>query len=191
MMVKIGLLGAGFAADFHMQAYRQIQDAEIYAVASRKRAKEFASKWGIKKCYTGGNCIERLCKDDQIEAVDITLPTFVKLEAVQAASERGKDVMVEKPFGRNAKEARGMVDAVTKHKVLHGYAENQLFFPQVERAMEIRKNGTIGKVFWVRSREAHFGPHSPWFWDGDLAGGGVLREMGCHSIEACRKIIGA
>lgn len=191
MMLKIGLLGSGFAADFHMQAYREIPDAEVVAVASRKRAKAFARKWGIKNCYTGEDYMEGLCKDDKIDAVDITLPTFIKLEAVRNASERGKDVIVEKPFGRNSEEAKGMVEAVKKNKVLHGYAENQLFFPQVERAVEIIRKGAIGKVIWARSREAHFGPHSQWFWDANLAGGGVLREMGCHSIEACRKIIGA
>ncbi|MBI3116994.1 MAG: Gfo/Idh/MocA family oxidoreductase [Thaumarchaeota archaeon] len=109
MMLKIGLLGSGFAADFHMQAYREIPDAEVVAVASRKRAKAFARKWGIKNCYTGEDYMEGLCKVDRIDAVDITLPTFIKLEAVRNASERGKDVIVEKPFGRNSEEAKGMV----------------------------------------------------------------------------------
>ncbi len=122
MMLKIGLLGSGFAADFHMQAYREIPDAEVVAVASRKRAKAFAAKWGIKKCYTGEGYLERLCKDDKIEVVDIMIPTFLKLEAVKAASECGKDIIVEKPFGKNGKEAEGMVDAVKKNKVLHAYA---------------------------------------------------------------------
>jgi predicted dehydrogenase len=39
----------------------------------------------------------------------------------------------------------------------------------------------------VRSREAHYGPHSPWFWDPVRSGGGVALDMGCHSVEVARK----
>jgi len=55
--------------------------------------------------------------------------------------------------------------------------------------MEFIKRGAIGEILWVRSREAHFGPHSAWFWDPELSGGGVLMDMGCHSVEVARKVI--
>lgn len=83
-----------------------------------------------------------------------------------------------------------MLDAVSEGGAMHGYAETEVFAPAVVRAERLIRSGAIGKVLWVRSREAHFGPHSSWFWDPELAGGGALLDMGCHSIAAARYFIG-
>ena len=52
------------------------------------------------------------------------------------------------------------------------------------------RNGSLGRILWTRSREAHPGPHSAWFWDKKLSGGGALVDMGCHCIEIGRSFIG-
>jgi len=95
-----------------------------------------------------------------------------------------------KPLGRNAGEAREMLEAVRSAGVLHGYAETEVFSPAVIRAKNLIDEGAIGRVLTVRSREAHSGPHAPHFWDAEEAGGGVLLDMGCHTIEAARYFIG-
>lgn len=189
-MVKIGLLGAGFAAEFHIQALREVADADVVAVASRSRSEVFARKWGVKKHYGGPDFMDKLCRDPDVEAVDIVLPNFLHVDAVTLSAENNKNIIVEKPLGRNAIEAERMVSMVRAHGVLHAYAENQLYTPHILRVREFLSSGAIGDVFHVRSREAHFGPHSEWFWNRDLAGGGALLDMGCHSIEVARKLIG-
>ena len=52
------------------------------------------------------------------------------------------------------------------------------------------EGGAIGAVTWVRSRETHPGPHSAWFWDGRLTGGGAIIDLGCHCIEIIRNFVG-
>jgi predicted dehydrogenase len=52
------------------------------------------------------------------------------------------------------------------------------------------REGAIGDVTWVRSRETHPGPHSAWFWDGRLTGGGAIIDLGCHCIEIARNFVG-
>jgi predicted dehydrogenase len=52
------------------------------------------------------------------------------------------------------------------------------------------QKGSLGRILWTRSREAHPGPHSAWFWDKKLSGGGALVDMGCHCIEIGRSFIG-
>jgi predicted dehydrogenase len=52
------------------------------------------------------------------------------------------------------------------------------------------RNGALGKVLWARSRETHPGPHSDWFWNKDISGGGAIIDMGCHCIEISRNFIG-
>src|SRR5207244_10802265 len=62
--------------------------------------------------------------------------------------------------------------------------------PQYVRAKELADEGALGEVYYVRQLECHFGPHSDWFWDVKRSGGGVLMDMGCHSIAFCRWIFG-
>src|SRR5262245_14604799 len=50
--------------------------------------------------------------------------------------------------------------------------------------------GAVGDVLWVRSRETHPGPHSAWFWDDSMAGGGAIVDLGCHCIEIIRMFAG-
>jgi predicted dehydrogenase len=188
---KIGVLGTGFVTDvFHMRCFRQL-GAEVVAVGARVETsgKEFASKWGIRKVYSGEASIDELCRDAEVDFVDIALPNHLHARAAIAAAENGKAIACEKPLARSVQEAQRMVAAVQRHNVPNFYAENHVFIPQVEKLKQIIDQGVIGKVFWVRSREAHFGPHSKWFWDPELAGGGVLMDMGCHSVEVARRLI--
>lgn len=191
-ILKIGLLGTGFVQDtFHMPCYREIDMGNVVAVAGRTKDKteNFAKRWGIKKTYYGDNGSAQLCSDPEIEVVDIGLPNNLHMDAVIHAVENHKHVICEKPLGRNATEAKKMLEAAERYGVIHCYAENQVFMPQITRVKEFIDRQAIGKVFWVRSREAHFGPHSSWFWDPKLAGGGVLIDMGCHSVEVARYLI--
>jgi predicted dehydrogenase len=191
--IKVGVIGCGFIHNvYHMPAFQRITEVEVVAAcaATRQEVQPFADRWHIAKQHYGDDGIERLCADPEIDVVDIGLPNFLHLPAARAAAENHKHVICEKPLGRNVREARQMLAIVRRYGVIHCYAENQIFMPQVVKAKEFINKGALGKVFWVRSREAHFGPHSKWFWDPKLAGGGVLMDMGCHSIEVARYLIG-
>lgn len=190
--VRIGLLGAGFVLDgFHVPALRAL-NAEIAAVAARSegRVNDFAGRWGIGRRYHGEGAIERLCKDPDLDAVLIALPNDLHLRAVELASENHKAIICEKPLARDSEEAARALSAVRRYGVLHCYAENQLFIPQIVRASKLIRDGAIGRVTWVRSREAHSGPHSDWFWSRERAGGGVMLDMGSHSVEITRHLFG-
>ncbi|MGA2664773.1 MAG: Gfo/Idh/MocA family oxidoreductase [Nitrososphaerales archaeon] len=191
--VKLGLVGTGFILnDFYMPALREIPEARVVAVAGRTQGKTdaFARRWGIAKAYHGEASYERLCGDPDVDAVVVALPNDLHLPVIVAAAERGKAVVCEKPLCRNLAEADEALRVVRKQRVVHCYAENQIFIPQVVRARRFIEDGAIGDVTWVRSREAHSGPHSKWFWDPERAGGGVLLDMGCHSIEVTRYLFG-
>ena len=62
--------------------------------------------------------------------------------------------------------------------------------PRRSRRSRSTQAGAIGEVTWVRSRETHPGPHSAWFWDGRLTGGGAIIDLGCHCIEIIRSFVG-
>ena len=71
-----------------------------------------------------------------------------------------------------------------------GYLEDLCYTPKTLKAVRSVRDGAIGDVTWVRSRETHPGPHSAWFWDGRLTGGGAIIDLGCHCIEIIRNFVG-
>ena len=82
-----------------------------------------------------------------------------------------------------------MVELVERSGLLHGYLENQVFTPGVQRGRALiwaRGAALTGRPYLARAAEEHSGPHMPWFWQGELQGGGVLNDMMCHSVEVAR-----
>ena len=188
-MVRYGILGSGFVADFYCDGLRDVPIARAVANYSRsdERARAFATRRGIERTYTD---MAELCADPEVDIVIIALPNHLHLEATRVATAAGKGIVCTKPLARNAQEAAEMVRLVKDAGVLAGYAETEVFSPNVMKAREMIESGAIGEILSVRAREAHSGPHAEHFWDAELAGGGALLDMGCHTIEAARYFFG-
>ncbi|MCB0520806.1 MAG: Gfo/Idh/MocA family oxidoreductase [Lewinellaceae bacterium] len=189
-MAKIAMLGTGFIADFYISALhgQRSRDRVIMAYSTTKeRAKPFAKKHNI---HHWTNDLHEAVNHPEVDIVCIGLRNNQHLEAATAAAKAGKAVMCTKPLARNGKEAWEMVKAVEKAGVFAGYLEDLVYTPKNLKAVDGVKNGAIGRVLWAKSRETHPGPHSPWFWDKELAGGGALVDLGCHCIEIARSFIG-
>jgi len=186
--VRIGLVGGGTIHNLHMLAYSRIPTAEVAAVCALPAdVKPFAERWRIPKTFTE---IEKICRDPDIDAIDIGLPPFLHSKAAVLAAEEEKGILCEKPLGRNGEEADGMVEAVRKHGVFNAYLENYSFFPWAEEAKRCVENGVLGKPVWMRFYGGGSGPYSPWFFKPELSGGGCLIDLGCHFIEVHRWILG-
>ena len=200
----VGFIGSGFNARFHIRAWQAVRDADVLAVWSpnRERAEEAAAlarslRVGNAKVYAS---IEAMVAAPEIDCIWICGPNFARIEnmerIVEALSRGAKLVGIacEKPLARNVAEAKRMVALVERAGVLHGYLENQLFAPGVERGKAIvwaRGASLAGRPYLARAAEEHGGPHMPWFWRGDLQGGGVLNDMMCHSLEVGRYLLTA
>jgi len=187
---KIAMLGGGFIGDFYTHAlhgHRRPDRVQLVYSRSEASARKVADRHGIPHWTTDMN--EAVTHPD-IDTVVVALPNFQHLEAVRMAAEAGKAVLITKPLGRNAEEAKEMLDLVEKHGVFHGYLEDLCYTPKTLKAVESVKNGALGDILWVRAREAHPGPHSDWFWNKELSGGGAIIDLGCHCIEIARNYIG-
>jgi predicted dehydrogenase len=137
--------------------------------------------------------------DPSIDALWLTGPNHRRLENLEEivrAIESGRGVLrgiaCEKPLARTVAEAECMVALITRAGIPHGYLENQLFAPQIETGharIWARGAAMTGRPFLARASEEHSGPHAPWFWRGDLQGGGVLNDMMCHSVLLIRHLL--
>ena len=187
--INIAMLGSGFVAEFYMQGLANVNGQQVALNYSRSedRATEFAQKWGITDATSD---LEWAIARDDIDLFIIALPNQEHLEVARKLAAAGRNQVCTKPLGRNAREAKQMLDAAQASGALHGYAETEVFAPAVVKARETIEQGGLGRVLWVRSRESHSGPHSPHFWDVTKTGGGALNDLGCHCIEAARYFFG-
>src|SRR5512139_1946273 len=199
----VGIIGGGFIARFHIRSWVGVRDADILGVfdPDTKRAREacaLVKSLGVGEAKPYASITE-MAADPRIGALWICAPNYTRgevMEEIAHAVITGKaeltGVACEKPLGRNAREARKMLDLARKAGLLDGYLENQVFSPAVVRGREIvwaRGAALSGRPYLARAAEEHSGPHMPWFWEGTLQGGGVLNDMMCHSVEEARFIL--
>lgn len=188
--MNIAMLGSGFIARFYadsLHAQRRID--RIVTVYSRNidNVKRFAEDYGLQHYTTN---MEEAVNHPGVDVVIISLPNHLHEEAVAACAKYKKHVLCTKPLGRNADEAKRMVNMVEEAGIFGGYMEDLCYTPKFLKSLASIKAGSIGKVLWARSREAHSGPHSDWFWDKEKSGGGALLDLACHCVEISRNFIG-
>ena len=105
--MRVGILGSGFMGTTHARAYAKVPGVEIVAVSSRNRdkAEKLAAEVGARAVSDDRAIIE----DTSIVAISNTLPTQLHAASTVAALERGKHVLLEKPFALTAEETDDMV----------------------------------------------------------------------------------
>ncbi len=186
--VKVGMIGAGFVSDIHAFAFKNfVPNAEVIAVASPQHAARFAEERGIPNAFSD---YREMLKLKELDVVTIAMPNYLHCQAAVDIAKAGKHIICEKPLCRTLEEADEMIEAAKKAGVLLMYAEELLFAPKYVRAKQLITEGAIGEPFLAKQSEEHPGPHMPWFWDVNLSGGGVMLDMGCHSIEYTRWVLG-
>jgi predicted dehydrogenase len=199
----IGIIGSGFNAKFHLQAFVGVRDADVIGLwspnhANAAAAAELAGRLevGPTKVY---RTIEEMVTDPAVNAIWLCGPNHARvenLEQIVEPLERGRGTLIgiacEKPLARNVAEAKRLTELVKRVELRHGYLENQLFAPQIVlgRAITWARGARLaGRPYLARAAEEHSGPHMPWFWRGSLQGGGVLNDMMCHSVLLVRYLL--
>jgi len=172
----VGFVGSGFNARFHLLGLQAVRDADVLGVWSPngKHAEDMAAQarrldLGPAKAHRS---IADMVADPAIDAVWLCGPNQARVE--------------------NVAEAQRVTELVKKAGLAHGYLENQLFAPAVAQGRAIvwaRGASLTGRPYLARAAEEHSGPHMPWFWRGDLQGGGVLNDMMCHSSLVVRHLL--
>ena len=189
-MAKICILGGGFIGRFYAESLcgrRSKDSVSVVYSRSESSAMRFAKDYAVPHCFTD---MEEAIAHTAADIVVIALPNFQHEDAVLLCVKHQKAVLCTKPLGRNAEEALRILSACEKAGIFTGYLEDLCYTPKFSKSLSSVKNGAIGRVLWAKSRETHPGPHSDWFWDLNLAGGGAILDMGCHCIEISRNFIG-
>jgi predicted dehydrogenase len=188
--LKLGFIGAGFIGNFQATAMKQVRGLElvgVYALKWADKLAEFAKENALGDCKVYPNVAE-LCKNCDVVAV--FAPNFARIELVEqivAAAKAGaelKGIICEKPLARTLTEGKKLIALAKEAKLPTAYFENQIHMKPIRKALAqlAPAQKSMGPIALARSAEEHAGPHEPWFWDPTQQGGGVLSDMGCHSI---------
>ncbi len=201
--LRVGFIGTGFIAEFHLRAMLGVRNVDVTGVYSRSadnrtRFSALVSELEMGSC-TSHDSLESLVQAENVDAIWILSPNYTRLDIMRTIHDEVTSgrasllgVACEKPLASTISEAREMLQLVQKANLNHGYLENQVFCTPVLRGKEIiwrRAASTTGRPYLARAAEEHSGPHEPWFWQGDKQGGGVLSDMMCHSVEVARHLL--
>lgn len=198
-ILRIGIIGTGFMARAHSNAYNRISDffpdlvyqPKLQAVCSRSaaRVEKFAKQWGFDRWETDW---KKLVQSDDIDAIDICTPNHLHADIAIAAAEHGKMILCEKPLARTVEEASPMVDAVEKYNVPNTVYYNYRRVPAVTLAKQIIDEGKLGRIFhfranflqdWTINPELPQGGEGLWRLDSKSAGSGVTGDLLAHCID--------
>ncbi len=188
--IKIGLIGAGFIADYHARGLQLLEDVEISAVVGLplEAAKAFAEKYNIQEVSTN---FEDLVKEDDIDAVIIGTPNKFHAPFAIEFLKNGKDVFLEKPMAMNSLEGQSISDTAQKYSRLVMVGHMWRFDDEVNFIKNLINSDKIGKIIKTKGYGIHenWGPEG-WFTQKELAGGGALADMGVHAIDTVRYLLG-
>ena len=199
--LNIGLVGYKFMGKAHSNAFQRIGmffdpsvKISMKALCGREEewVKATAQKYGWESYETSW---EKLVSRQDIDAVDITAPSNAHKEIALAAAEAGKHLFCEKPLALNLKDAREMLAAAEKNKIRHQIGFNYRFAPAIQLAKKFIEEGKIGEIFHFRAlylQDWIVDPDFPLVWrlDKKVAGSGSLGDLGAHTIDLARYLVG-
>ena len=185
-----GLIGPGRIAENFAQALTVIDDATLYAVASRnkERSANFASKYNVEAAY---HQYEELVNDDNVDAVYIATPHRFHYEQIKLCLEAGKAVLCEKPLTVNAAQSKELMLLAKSKNLFLMEAVWTRFLPIYTQVKSWLDSGVIGEV---KSLDSNFGFCMPKdlddrMYNHDLAGGALL-DMGIYNITVSQWVYG-
>lgn len=189
-MLRIGIVGVGFMGRMHGNVYKLLDNAQLVGCVSKKpeTREKYAADFGCKPY----DSLEAMLASDDIDAVDICLPTYLHSEFTVRAAKAGKHVFCEKPMAMSLAEADAMTEACTEAGVQLMIGHCIRFWPEYAKLKQIKDEGSLGKLLSVNlTRYGAFPTWSSdnWLADSAKAGGGVL-DMHIHDTDFAHYLLG-
>lgn len=180
-MLKAGIIGTGFIGNAHAEAYHNAGNAELVAIVdvNEEAGKKAAEKHNVKYYKDA----EEMLQSEEIDIVDICLPTFLHEQFVLLAAKYKKHVVCEKPFTLTMESAERMIDATEQAGVKFMIAQVIRFWPEYTLIKEYFDEGKIGELKMVYANRLAQHPNwTTWHKDPDKSGGG-LYDLHLHDID--------
>ncbi len=181
--VRVGILGCNFMGIMHASCYKQIEAAEVVAVAdlNEEVAASLAAPFGAK-VYTDAKALLREC---ELDLLDICLPTFLHKEYAEAAMGRLPYIIIEKPVTLTKEEGEALLEKQRETGAQVGVGHVVRFFKEYEYLKQAIDDGRYGRLVNLAMHR-----HSPspswdfasWRKNSKLSGGAIL-DLHIHDVD--------
>jgi UDP-N-acetyl-2-amino-2-deoxyglucuronate dehydrogenase len=188
--IRVGLIGGGFIAEYHLAGLAAAGGAEVPVLATRTpaRAAGLARRFAIPEVVAD---YRALLERRDVDAVVIATPDDTHETMAVAAAGAGKAILLQKPMARSAAECRRIIAAARRAGVDLQVSFMHRHFEETVRARELLGEGRLGPVLGVRMRNATPGPDwGDWFFSRERVPGGVVHQLGIHGIDLLRHLVG-
>ena len=200
--IGVGLLGYAFMGKAHSHAFKtlrymmwpppMIPRLVIISGRDRSAVREAGERYGYERYTTDWR---EVVEDPDVGLFDNLGPNNLHEEPTVAAARLGKHILCEKPLGRTADESRRMLDEAEAAGVHHMCGFNYRFIPALQLARQLIRDGRLGDIYHFRGsyqQSSRVDPDSPmtWRFRGPEAGFGALGDLGSHTVDQARWLIG-
>lgn len=158
-MLKIGVVGVDGISRSHISAWTKMDDVELVALCDIRP--EMLEKYPEIRHYTD---FDEMLAHEQLDIVDICLPTFLHADFAVKAMERGIHVICEKPISLKKEDVARVYGTAKKHGVCFMVAQVLRFWTEYEFVREVYEDGRYGKL--LSGHMSRLGPCPKWSWDG-------------------------
>lgn len=187
-MINFGIIGAGNIA--HAMAYTiaQMEDVNMYAIASRsmEKAISYKKQYGMKKAY---DSYEKLAQDPNVDVIYIATPHSLHYEQVKMCLNYGKHVLCEKAFTANERQAKELVEISEKTGLFLGEAMWTRFMPLTKKLTELIEKKVIGEITFMTANLNFSMMHKERLINPELAGGALL-DVGIYPLTIASVVMG-
>lgn len=189
-MIRVGLVGIGAMGNVHFKAYKNVEEAEVVAVADPRMdmAKEKVADESIKIYAT----MEEMMENEELDMIDICTPSYMHAEMSIKALGMGYHVLCEKPMSISSKDTQAMIDAAEKSGKKFMIAHVVRFMQPYEYLKSVIDSGELGKVVHIDMRRGSTIPGNSWEnWMQDIKkSGGTPIDLSIHDIDFVQYVFG-
>jgi UDP-N-acetylglucosamine 3-dehydrogenase len=187
-MIKVGVVGAGFAGSFHARAYAKVPGVEVAVIADQNgsKAAALAAEVGAR----AETDVEAILLDPSVDIVDVALPTPLHPQYAIRAFEAGKHVVIEKPLALSVNEADAIIDAAQASGKFLMVAHVLRFWPEYIAIRKVLQSGRLGQPRIATAyRLSNLPQWATWFRDPAMTGGSVL-DLHIHDLDMVNWLFG-
>jgi len=201
-MLRIGIIGFGFMGKTHLRCYRQLPGVKVVAICDSDKGRFIANKTSGNIGQTGKSTnlddialytdFVKMLDEQRLDAVSITLPTFMHRDFTVKALKAGLHVLCEKPMAMSVSQCQQMLAAAKVNKKTLQIGHCIRFWPEYVKAKQIVDSGKYGKVISANFRRIAAPPD--WSWKNWLIhsnrSGGAILDLHIHDTDYIQYLFG-
>ncbi len=192
---QVGIIGTGWIAESHAEAYNKMADVEVVALADiiPGKAEKFKARYNLDKATCYGHHSELVAANKELELDAVSICTYNRQHAEPTIDclNAGINVLLEKPMCVTLDEAIEMVKAEKASGKILSIGFQPRFDSSMKLMKEVVRSGELGKVFYIQTGGGRRrGIPGSTFIEDETAGLGALADIGCYSLDMCLDAIG-